>query len=675
MRCGVEFLVSFLLCLALCTQDAEAFAVRSQSFDGNGLVVRDFYDFTHRESARDATVASLRYTASELIVHFQCEQTNAPVVHRQTTNGLGFGTDDYAGVAFDPSGNTSRVYDFEITPGGVRYQHASESTKYDPRWSGSAQTNGNTWSATMSIPLDAIRGQTRSPQRWRMNFFRHFGASQVDYTWAYDPVMSDPISSGSYWPLVTNLDIPPAATKPPVMISPYILETAGRNADTFLPPGGSAYTAAAPVYGLDASIPITSTLSAVTAINPDFSNVEADQTTISPQEFQRVLTEYRPFFSQGSTYLNPSFGSIDNGPTDYIFYSPSLDVFNRGLKLEGTSGDVAIGALDVVQPSANDFAYGLNYLIMRGAHQFRAFGDGAIVRRTAENDGTNQGGFDLYNMTSGFNVGGQYALEQTSGVGVNHSAYGFVEMGKPNYDATLGYIDVSPGYGPFDGFTRINDIKGPAFAVFFTGSGASGAYIKKSNAEIVAERFVDYRGSAHYSNVVVNAGATNRHLWGVQYQIANSFVAGSPFIQSSISAAYRDGTESPVHVTYQWGPFGDAFLNELSADATRQFTQRLSSAITVVTTSQRPFAAGNMQRQTFLQLSTGYAFGNDANASIGLRSVGGAGSAQIPGTNFSASLHVRTPARNDLYFEYGSPSSSLTLNRWLLKYVWNVQKG
>src|SRR5579864_3083145 len=136
MRCIVEFLIFFLLCVTLSTQTAEAFAVRSQSFDGNGLVVRDFYDFTHREKARDSTVATLRYTASALIVHFQCTQVGTPIVHRQTTNGLGFGTDDYAGIAIDPSGNTSRVYDFEITPGGVRYQHASESTQYDPRWSG-----------------------------------------------------------------------------------------------------------------------------------------------------------------------------------------------------------------------------------------------------------------------------------------------------------------------------------------------------------------------------------------------------------------------------------------------------------------------------------------------------------------------------------------------------------
>ena len=54
--------------------------------------------------------------------------------------------------------------------------------------------------------------------------------------------------------------------------------------------------------GMDFAIPVTPTASFVGALHPDYSNVEIDQQTISPQAFARQYAEVRPFFTQAASY-------------------------------------------------------------------------------------------------------------------------------------------------------------------------------------------------------------------------------------------------------------------------------------------------------------------------------------------------------------------------------------
>ena len=159
-----------------------------------------FEDLTTRTIAPHATHVWMMYDARNLYVAFRAEQRGTPITATQTTNDVGFGSDDFVGVGLDTSGSGSNVYFFETTPRGVRYEQASENARYRPVWQSAVAINGDSWSAVMIIPLDVLRIRGGANQTWRINFIRNVAAPAEHYTWAYDGVMQDgPI--GNAFPL------------------------------------------------------------------------------------------------------------------------------------------------------------------------------------------------------------------------------------------------------------------------------------------------------------------------------------------------------------------------------------------------------------------------------------------------------------------------------------------
>src|ERR1700722_9580972 len=125
----------------------------------SGRITRDsdrFENITTRSAAQFGTDAWLLYDAKNLYVGFRIEQPTAPIVAKQSTNYLGFGLDDFVGVGLDPTGTGSAVYFFETTPRAIRYQQASENTRYQPVWNATAQMGPSGWTAVLTIPLRAL---------------------------------------------------------------------------------------------------------------------------------------------------------------------------------------------------------------------------------------------------------------------------------------------------------------------------------------------------------------------------------------------------------------------------------------------------------------------------------------------------------------------------------------
>ena len=182
------------------------------------------------------------YDNTNLYVAFHAEQRGTPITATQTTNDVGFGTDDFVGVGIDTSGAGSNIYFFETTPRGVRYEQASENVRYRPLWQSAAAIQGDSWNAVLIIPLSAMRIHGGSPQSWRINFFRSVAAPSERYTWAYDGVMQDlQVSNG--WPLFTEARFWPSwtgitgvsarAAMPKPHVEIFALESIGRDRKLF----------------------------------------------------------------------------------------------------------------------------------------------------------------------------------------------------------------------------------------------------------------------------------------------------------------------------------------------------------------------------------------------------------------------------------------------------------
>src|SRR5215469_7109308 len=151
----------------------------------------EFENLTTRTPAILPTSVYLLYDRQNLYIGFKAEQTGVPITATQTTNDVGFGLDDFVGVAIDTTGAGNDVYFFETTPKGVRYQQANENVRYDPRWQSAAHVEGSSWTAEIIIPLNVLRIRPGAQNSWRLNFVRSIAARNEHYTWYFNRLMVD----------------------------------------------------------------------------------------------------------------------------------------------------------------------------------------------------------------------------------------------------------------------------------------------------------------------------------------------------------------------------------------------------------------------------------------------------------------------------------------------------
>ncbi|HEY8296870.1 MAG TPA: hypothetical protein VIG32_02480 [Candidatus Baltobacteraceae bacterium] len=682
-----------------------------------------FENLTTRAAAGHTTTVSLEYDDRYLYVGFHCEQAGTPIVATQTTNDVGFGLDDFVGIGIDTSGNGSQSYFFEATPRGVRYEQASENARYRPAWIATGSIHGGAWDAVLIIPLDALRIHTGSPQTWRINFLRNLAAVGEHYTWAYNGIMQDgPV--GNAWPQFADARFWPAwegltlggrgkAARPKPRAEIYGLESAGFDRSQFAQADGSFRYQTVRTAGVDLSVPLTNTINFVGTLSPDFSNVEIDQQTIAPQEFRRNLQEYRPFFSQGATFINANSVPLGGflGPQNSVFYSPGVGPFDRGEKIEGTFGRQSFGVLNFRgydQTTGNTFddtAYGYKHSLPD--RTFLYWADGVLAHHSSfGDDATTEFGVGGRNNKTGLVYGVDHAIERGSWVpqGVAASSNGFVDVHKPNYEVNLGYADLSPNYNPLDGFTTNSDIRGFGGYVNFVGTTPQ---VKNYTLFMTADRYLDRSGAVHQADAGAFFNATFKNGFSINgagptiselrsYSILDpagahttcadpalprTFFTGFPsyfcgrdvaFNLMAIPVGYRDGTPTPIDASVNYGRFGDNNLHLYTLSTSRPIGRILSLGLEYDGSYERSLATGALDSQWLRRVSIGAQLGADTNLTLSLRSVNGLGGfVPRPGTNVAFAFHRRFVNGNELFVNFGTPASYTTLDRVIAKYIFH----
>lgn len=669
---------------------------------------------TTRSAAALPTTAYVLYDDQNLYVGFVASQPGAPIVATQSTNDVGFGTDDFVGIGLDTSGAGSQAYFFETTPRGVRYEQASENSRYRPRWRSAAKIDGNSWRAVMIIPLNVLRIHAGSPQTWRIGFYRQVSAMGEHLSWGFDGLMQDAAAGNwpgfydlRYWPAATGFDMPASvATRPKPRAEVYALESVGSDRELFQQANGQFLPEKVRPLGIDVSLPLASTVNFVGTLNPDFSNVEIDQQTIAPQEFPRQLVEYRPFFAQGASYLTPVPNAYSNllGPANEIWYSPSVGPFDRGAKIEGTLGLQSFGAMsfrgynEVSGETFNDVVYGYKHATQDQTLQY--WSDGVLANHSvAGHDETFEAGVKGRNLHTALVWGLNGSVERNPLLpnGTAHSMNDFVDIHRPNYEVNVGYANISPQYSPFDGFTSNSDIRGLQGYVNFVGSGKS---VKNWNFNVAGDRLLDRSGAVHESDFGMFLNATFKNGFSLnglgptisylrQYDIpANPDCSGPsvgttlftgypcyrngvnvPFNLMGIPVGYHDGTPRPIDVSANWGRFNTAETHFYTMSTSRPLGSRFSLGLEYDASYQRDFTTGILDSQFLRRVSLGILTSGDSNLTLSLRDINGYGGfATQVGLNLAAAFHMRMQ-HGDLYVNYGTPAASATLHRLIVKYV------
>ena len=663
----------------------------------NAVVATDFQDLTTRRPAPLRTTAYLLYDAKNLYVGFRADQDGVPIHAEHSTNDVGFGQDDAVGVCVDTSGAGTQVYCFETTPRAVRYQQASESTRYAPPWRATAAVQGSTWTAMLVIPLKDLRAQGGSHRTWLFNFIRICAGTGEHYTWAYDGLMQDAqppnwpqFTDTRWWPSLTELAVTATGGRPQPRAEIYGLESAGRDRNQFLQANNTFAAQDIRHDGIDVTYPITNTIAAVGTLNPDFSNVEVDQQTIVPQEFQRNLIEYRPFFAQGAPYFTPDqtspAGGFDTAPYQ-VFYSPSIGTFDRGVKLEGTSGMQTFGLLEMRGLAADgsradDTAFGFKHVVPD--RTFLYWMNGVLAHHSIGDDSTIDEGIAGRNLKSGFVWGYNQALEQKNmfldpAAQFAYERNFFVDVHKPNYEIFQGAQYVSPGYHPLDGFVTVDDSNGPIYMVNFTGATPG---LKSWTGFFTGDRFVTHNGSVHQADFFGNEDIVTNKLMHVNISVNVSelndplFTGGVtlPFNNTSLALGYRDGTPSPIDAAYGEGQFSTFYLQQFNVSSTRPIGTKLSLQGTYAGTHERS-AAGGVDGQLLRSIAVGESLGPDTQLTLAYRTINGNGGFAAPGKNFATAFHTKFRNGSELFVNFGTPAAPATLDRLIVKYLLRIGGG
>jgi len=285
----------------------------------------------------------LAYDENYLYAAWHCadpepQAIRAHLMDRDSINT--FVQDDHVLLLIDTFNDERRAYQFRVNPLGVQADAFNAETEgvedwsFDLIWDSAARITAEGWDVEIAIPFSQIRFASGSgPQTWGFDVGRSWPRSVRHRmaAWPRDRSRNcglcqiDKVSGFEGMKVGLGLEITPTLT-------------GHRTEERASFPDGPFETADGRQFdpGLSARWGITSSLSLNAAINPDFSQVEADAAQLDVNErFALFYEEKRPFFLEGADFFAT--------PIDAVFTRTVVDP-DWGLKLTGKQGGNALGA-------------------------------------------------------------------------------------------------------------------------------------------------------------------------------------------------------------------------------------------------------------------------------------------------------------------------------------------
>lgn len=274
-------------------------------------------------SPADQTEVWLCADKTHLYVAFHCLDSQPQRIHASATQRDGniYG-DDYVGIDMDSQNSRHNYSSFYATARGTQAEQIEGGTADNISWVGdwkaaTARTSDG-WTCEMSIPFALLR-YSRGATAFGMDFYRYLSREGTYQNWPYLPPQGAGSGEGAYIHEFTGIHPPFFAPRP--IFLPYTLMTSG--------------TGSAGKMGVDIKYPLSTTLTGVATIKPDFQTIEQDVTSINFSYTEKLLTDRRPFFAEGSGFL----------PGQDLFYTCRIGQLDAGLKVAGKQGDTSVGLL------------------------------------------------------------------------------------------------------------------------------------------------------------------------------------------------------------------------------------------------------------------------------------------------------------------------------------------
>ena len=280
--------------------------------------------------ARVKTVAYILEDGQKLYVAFDARDPQPGEIRAYLRDRDSAWNDDFVGIVLDTYNDERRAFEFFANPLGVQMDltnddvNKREDESWDAIWDSAGRINESGYVVEMEIPLNQLRfPSVAGEQTWGIDLLRfyprdqryRFSNNKTDRSLNCYLCQFDKIQGLANAQPERDLEIVPTLT--------------GSRTDSTDDPGITPLEEgdADAEVGVNVRWGITPDLTANLAINPDFSQVEADAAQLDVNnQFALFFPEKRPFFLEGADY----------------FRTPMRAVFTRtvadpatGLKLTG----------------------------------------------------------------------------------------------------------------------------------------------------------------------------------------------------------------------------------------------------------------------------------------------------------------------------------------------------
>jgi len=320
-----------------------------------GFVVHEPED---GKAPSESTTVQVAYDDQALYVAMQMHDPEPEKIVSRLTRRDRDQQADAAFVAIDSYHDHQTGYMFLVYASGTQqdvhyFNETWNDVSWDAVWESATKTNRDGWTAEFKIPLDCLRFASQEKPVWGILAGRYVARNQQDSRWPYIPQSSSAFVSGfAHLEGLENLRPPNKLEVLPYGVS--YQETEAKHPGN--PDGRDLHGNA----GLDLKYGITPNITLNGTFNPDFGQVEADQTVLNLSAFETFYPEKRPFFLEGSDIFSTWFqlfysrriGKAPSGRiSDAAYFTdrPAATTILGATKVTGkTKGGTAIGILEAV---------------------------------------------------------------------------------------------------------------------------------------------------------------------------------------------------------------------------------------------------------------------------------------------------------------------------------------
>lgn len=294
------------------------------------------------------TEVFITYDDSRVLVAFRAFDPEPAKIRARYHDRDKMWPDDWVGIVLDTFNDERRAYEFMTNPIGVQTDAVNDDVqkKFDPSWDAIWKSAGRLtdfgYEVEMAIPFNQIRFQgVDGPQIWGVDAIRSYPRSDRHHLGLFPRERG----ANSYLAQAVKMEgFEGASPGRNLEIVPTLTVISNEQMPDF-PDSDESEESTETELGATVRWGMTPNLTLSAAINPDFSQVEADVAQLQINEqFALFYPEARPFFLESADYFNTKLN---------LLYTRMVADPSAALKLTGKSGRHTYGVFSAVDQITN----------------------------------------------------------------------------------------------------------------------------------------------------------------------------------------------------------------------------------------------------------------------------------------------------------------------------------